>query len=326
MLVPRLQATGTGDGGVVPAHPAVHHRAELAQHPVAGQGDDTGVQLGVGHHQTVLVVRRQGGLAGRLQLPQPLDVRVGGRPGGQSRRLRLQQGADREQVVRLPVGRGVHEGALGRLEIHPALGLQALQRLAHRLPAHAELAGQLTLHQVLPRPQRPLDDQVGERLVHGLPQGCRTLQRLRDVRGAHRSGGAYARAAAADRLGVFGPGRFHCHVVHGVHPRTSPTAPVGLPACRPPFCANPQMCIQNTTHRAAHAGYRALPRPPPHRRPPPPHRRLHCGCRPLGSAPTEDVGRDAPAPRVRSCDRPRTAVRLHTLSQRSTDSKERGTT
>jgi hypothetical protein len=63
----------------------------------------------------------------------------------------------------------VHEGALAGPQVDPPLGLHAVQRLADRLPADAELAGEVGLDHVLPGRQLTAHDQVDERVVHRLP-------------------------------------------------------------------------------------------------------------------------------------------------------------
>ena len=57
----------------------------------------------------------------------------------------------REQLVRLLLGRLVHERALRGPQIDPSLGVQPLQRLAHGLPGDPEVPGEFALDQVLAR-------------------------------------------------------------------------------------------------------------------------------------------------------------------------------
>jgi hypothetical protein len=93
----------------------------------------------------------------------------------------------------------VYEGPLARPQVDPAFGLQPVQGLAHRLPADAQLPGELGFHQVLAGPEGAGHDQLDQSLVHGLPQRhrprdrpdrprCRTLSVVSQRLGhAHRS-------------------------------------------------------------------------------------------------------------------------------------------
>ena len=64
----------------------------------------------------------------------------------------------------------VHEGALGGPEVDPALGVQPLQRLAHRLPGDAEVPGELALDEVLAGAERAGDDEFEQGLVDAVAQ------------------------------------------------------------------------------------------------------------------------------------------------------------
>ena len=79
----------------------------------------------------------------------------------------------------------MNERTLVRPQVDPAFCLQPVQCLTDRLAAHPELAGQLGLHQVLPRPQPATDDQLDQSLVHGLAQRHRPCHRA-DERGHTR--------------------------------------------------------------------------------------------------------------------------------------------
>ena len=66
------------------------------------------------------------------------------------------------------------ERALPGAEFDPAVGLQALQGLSHRLPADAEVLGELGLDDVLTPLQGAVDDQFDDRVVDGLAEGSGT--------------------------------------------------------------------------------------------------------------------------------------------------------
>ena len=177
-----------GHHPVVPLHPPADDVGELGQHRVAPHRRDLGVEGVVGRHRAAEVVGVRGRLAGAADLPQPgqlgrTDRAAAGR--GEPGRLGLEQGADVQQLIDFGVGGDVHEGALAGPQIHPTLGLHAVQRLADRLPADAELAGEVGLDHVLARRQLPADDQVNERVVHRLAQRHWPLQRT-DHRHRHR--------------------------------------------------------------------------------------------------------------------------------------------
>ena len=70
----------------------------------------------------------------------------------------------------------------GRRLLHPAFRLEAVQRLADRLAAHPELAGQLGLDQVLTGAEPAAHHQLDQGLVHGLAQRHRPRDRV-DERG-----------------------------------------------------------------------------------------------------------------------------------------------
>ena len=97
----------------------------------------------------------------------------------------LKDRSDAEQLVHLLLGRGVHESALRGAELDPAVGLQALQGFSHRLPADAEVLGQLVLDQVLAALQGAVHDQFHDRVVDGLAQGSGTLHPTRGAVGQH---------------------------------------------------------------------------------------------------------------------------------------------
>jgi hypothetical protein len=108
------------------------------------------VQLRVrGDHRgfVVGVEREAAAVADLLQLGQVGRLDAGGGQGGC---LALQRGSDREHLVDLVVGRPPYERAPSRPQLHPALGLQRLERLAHRPSADVEPDRQLRLHEMLP--------------------------------------------------------------------------------------------------------------------------------------------------------------------------------
>jgi hypothetical protein len=128
------------------------------------------VQLGVGRDHGRHVVGSDGGLAAPADLAQPRDGLGGGAPGGEPGRLGLQQPADDEQLVGLLHGGGVHEGALARAQVDPAVVLEPLQGLADRLARDAQGHRELVLHQVLAGAQLAADDHVEDRVVGALAQ------------------------------------------------------------------------------------------------------------------------------------------------------------
>ena len=69
----------------------------------------------------------------------------------------------------------MYERALRRTQVDPAVGLQALQRFAHRLPADSQILGEFVLDQVLAPLQGAVHDQLHDRVVDGLAQRGRTL-------------------------------------------------------------------------------------------------------------------------------------------------------
>jgi hypothetical protein len=84
----------------------------------------------------------------------------------------------------------VDEGPLAGPQVNPALRLQAVQRLADRLPAHAELAGQVGFDEMLTRPEPAANDEFHQGLVDRLAQRHRPLDwadgpRIREVADAH---------------------------------------------------------------------------------------------------------------------------------------------
>ena len=132
------------------------------------------MQGGVGRDQPLDVARRR---ARRRppgwSSPEPLDV-LGLRVlRGELGRVGLQDRADTEELGGLFLGGGVDEGALGGPQVDPAVGLEPLQRLAHGLAADPEVLGELGLDQVLAGLEGAADDQLGQGVVHGLPQRCR---------------------------------------------------------------------------------------------------------------------------------------------------------
>jgi hypothetical protein len=190
VLGPRPVTAGGGHHPVVPLHPAADDVGQFGQHRVAADGRDLGVEGVVGRHGGAEVIRVGGRLPLAADLPQP------GQPGGPARvrpagpvgpagragrrqpaRLGLEQRPHVQQFVHFGVGGHVHEGALAGPQVHPPLGLHAVQRLADRLPADAELAGQVSLDHVLARRQLPAHDQVDQRVIHRLAQRHRPLQR-----------------------------------------------------------------------------------------------------------------------------------------------------
>ena len=64
----------------------------------------------------------------------------------------------------------MHERTLRGAKVDPTVGLQPLQRFAHRLPADTEVFGEFVLDQVLTALQGALHDQVHDRVVHSLAQ------------------------------------------------------------------------------------------------------------------------------------------------------------
>jgi hypothetical protein len=157
VLGPRPVTARRGHHPVVPLHPAADDVGQLGQRRVAPDDRDLGVEGVVGRHRGAELAGFGGRLALAADLPQPgqlggpglrVRARAGRREPG---RLGLQQGPDVEQFVDFGVGGDVHEGTLAGPQVHPPLGLHAVQRLADRLPADAELAGEIGLHHVLAR-------------------------------------------------------------------------------------------------------------------------------------------------------------------------------
>lgn len=95
---------------------------------------------------------------------------------GEPGRLGLEEGADGEELVGLLLRRLVHERALRRPQIHPALGVQPLQRLPHRLPRHTEVTCELTLDQMLAGLQGAGRDEFEQRLVDTVAQRAGTFE------------------------------------------------------------------------------------------------------------------------------------------------------
>ena len=117
---------------------------------------DLGVERVVRGHRAAEVVLLGRRLALGADLAEPGHLHRAGRPGREPGRLGLEQRAHVEQLVHLGVGGHVHERALAGPQVHPAFGLHAVQRLADRLPADPELAGQVGLHHVLAGGRSPL--------------------------------------------------------------------------------------------------------------------------------------------------------------------------
>ncbi len=190
MLDPGLGTALPCDGGVVPADPGVHLPGQFGEDDVAGQLHHLGVESGVGRHRQVHVVVGDGLLPLGAELLQGGDARRAGVGGGQPGGLRLQERTDREQLVRLLLRGLVDERTLGRAQIDPSLGVEPLQRLTHRLPGHPEVAGQLTLDQMLSGAERPGGDEFEQRLVDALAQRTGPFQLrhspLRQSCGQHR--------------------------------------------------------------------------------------------------------------------------------------------
>ena len=72
-----------------------------------------------------------------------------------------------EQVVHLRLG---YEGAPALVTVDPLLGLEAVERLAHRPPRHAEALAQLALRRHA-RTRWQLADERDERVANGLVLG-----------------------------------------------------------------------------------------------------------------------------------------------------------
>jgi hypothetical protein len=162
---------------VVPAHPPRHDLGQLGEHGVARDLRHRGVEVVVGGHRAVDVPALD---SGRPFPPRRAQQRHGlGRRGPcrEPGRRPLEQLAHVEKLVHLAAGRHVHERTLARAQVDPALGLEPVQGLAHRLPAHPELPGQLGFHQVLAGPEGAGHDELGQGLVHRLAQRDRPLDR-----------------------------------------------------------------------------------------------------------------------------------------------------
>jgi hypothetical protein len=169
-------AARRGDPAVVPPHPAADDVGQVGENGVPCRLGDLRVEGVVGGDGAGHVVGFGGGVALLPDRPQPghpLRRRHAGREAGG---LGLQQLTHVEQLIDLLVGGHVHEGALAGAQVHPALGFQAVQRLPDRLPADAELAGQLGFHKMLARPEIAADDEIDQRVVDRLTQRDRPRQ------------------------------------------------------------------------------------------------------------------------------------------------------
>src|SRR5690606_22639314 len=72
--------------------------------------------------------------------------------------------------------RSVHEDSLARAVVDQSVVHQALQCFAHRVAAHAQLAGEVVFAQVGTGRERPADDSRLERLIDALAQELRSRQ------------------------------------------------------------------------------------------------------------------------------------------------------
>ena len=202
VLGPRAVPALRGDHSVVPPYPAAHDVGELGEHRVTADHRDLGVEGVVRRHGLAEVISVGRRLPPGADLPEPGHLHGTRRPDREPGRLGLEQGTHVEQLIDFLIGGHVHEGALAGPQVDPAFGFHAVQRLADRLPADPELAGQVGLHHVLAGGQLTADDQVDQRVVDRLPQRYRPLQRA-DHRRPH--GRAFRHVAPSPvRLDTFG--------------------------------------------------------------------------------------------------------------------------
>ncbi len=178
VLLPGGPAALAGHRRVVPADAAGDLGGEVAEHGVAGQLHDGGVQLGVDGHRAVDVVGLDGGQAARAERAQPGHPLVGVVAGRQPRGLGLEEGAYGQQLVGLLGGGGVHEGSVPGVQVDPALAAEQLECLPDRLPGDAEHLGELALGEMLARTEVAADDELEERIENALSErnGTRDLE------------------------------------------------------------------------------------------------------------------------------------------------------
>ncbi len=160
--------------------PLVPHR--LVDGGIAGQAMDRGMERHVGRHELADlggIVQREP-IGQRLVRGAPLlgpDHSGLHAPRGQAGGHPVERLAHLVEIAHpLRLHRRHHQPALAVLD-QQAAALQDLQRVADRLPRHAQHLGNAFLGEPLLRRQRPVDDRGQQPVVHLVDQGRNGAQR-----------------------------------------------------------------------------------------------------------------------------------------------------